>query len=162
MIVTLCSGSAFGSSAATTAWPDSWYAQVTRSCSVIASDRRSTPISTLSRASSRSVDGDRLPAARTAKQRRLVHEIRQIGAGEAGRAARDLPQVDVGVERDLPAVDPQNLLAALDVRRADRHLAIETAGTQQRRIEDVGTIGRGDDDDALVRARSRPSRRAAD
>ena len=34
---------------------------------------------------------------------------------------------------------------------ADRHLAIEAARPQQRRIEDVGTVGRRDDDDALVR-----------
>ena len=33
---------------------------------------------------------------------------------------------------------------------ADRHLAIEAARPQQRRIEDVRPVGRGDDDDALV------------
>ena len=48
-------------------------------------------------------------------------------------------------------MDLENLLAALDVGRADGHLAIEPAGTQQRRIENVGTVGRRDHDDALVR-----------
>ena len=52
---------------------------------------------------------------------------------------------------DLARMDAQDLLAALDVRRADGHLAIETAGPQQRGIENVGAVGRGDDDDALVR-----------
>ena len=30
-------------------------------------------------------------------------------------------------------------------------LAVEAAGTQQRRVEHVGTVGRGDQDDALIR-----------
>ena len=36
------------------------------------------------------------------------------------------------------------------IRGADGHLTIEPAGPQQRRIENVGTVGRGNDDDALV------------
>ena len=55
------------------------------------------------------------------------------------------------LERDLPRVNLQNLLAPLDVGRADRHLPIEAPGTQQRRIENVRTVRRRDDDDALVR-----------
>ena len=82
-------------------------------------------------------------------QRRLVDEVGEVGAREAGRAARDRPQVDVGLERDLARVHAQDLLAALDVGVADRHLPIETARTQQRRVEDVCAVGGGDDDDAL-------------
>ena len=59
-----------------------------------------------------------------------------------------------GVERHLPAVDAENLLAAFHVGRADGHLPIETARTQQRRIENVRPVGRGDDDDALVRGKA--------
>ena len=51
---------------------------------------------------------------------------------------------------DLPRVNAENLLAPLDVGRADGHLAIEPARAQQRRVEDVGAVGRRDDDDALV------------
>ena len=47
-------------------------------------------------------------------------------------------------------MDAENLLAALHVGRADGHLPVEAAGTQQRRIENVRPIRRGDDDDALV------------
>ena len=47
-------------------------------------------------------------------------------------------------------MDAENLLAAFHVGRADSHLTIEAARTQQRRIENVRPIGRGDDDDALV------------
>ena len=39
--------------------------------------------------------------------------------------------------------------AAVDVGRVDGDAAVEAAGAQQRRVEDVGAVGRGQDDDAL-------------
>ncbi len=45
----------------------------------------------------------------------------------------------------------EDLLAALDVGARHDDLAVEAARAQQRRIEHVGAVGRGDDDDALVR-----------
>src|SRR5258707_7412637 len=44
MMVTLCTGSVRGNSLATTAWPDSWYAVLRRSCSGITMDLRSAQI----------------------------------------------------------------------------------------------------------------------
>ena len=44
----------------------------------------------------------------------------------------------------------QDLLAADHVRIRHDHLTVEAAGTQQRRIEHVGTVGGGDQDDALI------------
>ncbi len=38
----------------------------------------------------------------------------------------------------------------LHVRQADHDLAVEAARAQQRRVEHVGTVGRGDDDHALA------------
>ena len=43
----------------------------------------------------------------------------------------------------------------------DQDLAVEAAGAQQGRVEHLGPVGRGEDDDALARCRSRPSRPAA-
>ncbi len=54
MIVTLWTGSAFGSSTASSAWPASWIAVTRFSSSVIIIDRRSEPIRTLSLANSKS------------------------------------------------------------------------------------------------------------
>ena len=54
-------------------------------------------------------------------------------------------------ERDLPGVHPQDALAAAHVRRVHHDLAVEAAGTQQRRIEHVGPVGGGDQDHAVVR-----------
>ncbi len=45
----------------------------------------------------------------------------------------------------------ENLLAADDVRVRHDDLPVETAGAQQRRIEHVRPVGRGDENDALVR-----------
>ena len=44
----------------------------------------------------------------------------------------------------------QDLLAAADVGQRHDDLAVEAARTQQRRVEHVGTVGRGDDDHAGV------------
>src|SRR2546426_935554 len=44
MMVTLCTGSEFGSLAATRAWPPSWYAVTFFSSSVRMSDLRSAPV----------------------------------------------------------------------------------------------------------------------
>ena len=48
-------------------------------------------------------------------------------------------------------MDAEDAFAALDVRTIDDHAAVEPAGTQQRRIEHVRTVGRGHEDDAFVR-----------
>ena len=84
-------------------------------------------------------------------ERRLVHQVREVGAGEAGGAARQHVDVHVVGQRDLLGVDGEDALAPLHVGTVDDDAAIEAAGTQQRRIEHVGTVGRGDEDDAFVR-----------
>ncbi len=89
-------------------------------------------------------------AGAAGEQRRLVHQVRQIGPGEAGCAARDRSQVHGRIDVDLARVDAQDGLAPAEVRVADGDLTIEPAGPEQRRVEDVLPVGRGDDDDPLV------------
>ncbi len=84
-------------------------------------------------------------------QRRLVDEVHEIGAGKAGRAAGDGLEVDIRRQRNLAHVNLEDLLAADHVGIGHDHLAVEAAGPQQRRVEHVGPVGRGDQDDALVR-----------
>ena len=45
----------------------------------------------------------------------------------------------------------EDLDAALLVGAVDQDLAVEAAGPQQRRVEDLGAVGRGEQDDALAR-----------
>ena len=50
---------------------------------------------------------------RAAHKRGLVHQIGQIGAGKAGRAARDHGKIHIIGQRNLARVHAQNFLAAL-------------------------------------------------
>ena len=95
--------------------------------------------------------GDQALALAGGEQRGLVDEVGEVGAGEARSAARDDARIDVGRQRHLLHVDGEDLLAPVDVGARDDDLTVETARAQQRRIEHVRTVGRGDDDDAFVR-----------
>ncbi|MNF48606.1 hypothetical protein D3C84_298560 [compost metagenome] len=44
----------------------------------------------------------------------------------------------------------EDLLTAADIGQADHHLAVEATRTQQRGIEHIRTVGRGDHDDAVI------------
>ena len=47
-------------------------------------------------------------------------------------------------------MDAKDLLAAVDVGTRNDDLAVEAAWAQKRRIEHVGPVRRGDDDDAFI------------
>jgi hypothetical protein len=49
-------------------------------------------------------------------------------------------QVDAGRDRHAPGVHLEDLAAAGQVGRADRDPAVEPAGPQQRRVEDLGRL----------------------
>ena len=55
-----------------------------------------------------------------------------------------------GASGTFAHVHLQDVLAADHVRVRHHHLAVETAGAQQRRIEHVGPVGGGDQDDAFI------------
>ena len=61
----------------------------------------------------------------------------------------DPVEVDVVGERHRARVDLEDLAAADLVGRVDRHAAVEAPGAQQRRVEDLGAVGRREHDDAL-------------
>ena len=84
------------------------------------------------------------------QQRGLVDEVLEISAGEARRRARELAAVDVVGQRHLARMHSQDALAPLHVGQRHHDAPVEAAGTQQRGIEHVGAIGRGDEDHALV------------
>ena len=94
-------------------------------------------------------DNEAVPAG--GEERRLVHEVAEIGAGEPRRAARDDRHVDVLADGDLLHVHVENLFAAANVGHRNHDLTVEAPRTQQRRVEHVGTVRRSDHDD--VRAR---------
>ena len=84
------------------------------------------------------------------RHRRLVHQVLQVRAGKARRPGGDAVQVDLVGQRHVPAMHLQDRLAAFQVRQFQRHVPVEAAGPQQRRIEHIGPVGGGEDDHSLV------------
>ena len=115
--------------------------------SLIRRVRRCGPAMTRSIASSRASSVISFCVAAGGEQRGLVEHVGQVGTGEAGRAAGDAQQVDVLRDRLAARVDLEDLVAAVEVGGVDLDLAVEAARAQQRGVEHVGTVGRGDQDD---------------
>ena len=84
------------------------------------------------------------------QQGRLVDQILQVGAREAGRATRDHIEIDVGPERHLLGVNLQDAQSALDIGPRNHDAPVEASRPQQRRVEHVGPVGGGDENDAVV------------
>ena len=93
---------------------------------------------------------DHLLAAARGEQRGLVDEVREVGAGEAGRAGGERVEVDLGRERLALRVHLEDLAAAVAVGPVDHDLAVEAARAQQRRVEDVGPVRGRDQDDVVL------------
>ena len=146
----LCTGSVFGSAAATRACPPSWYAVIFFSLSLMIRVRFCGPATTRSIASSSALGVDELLVRARGEQRGLVEHVGQVGAGESRRTAGDGHQVDVLGHRLALGVHLEDLVPALQVRAVDRDLAVEAAGAQQRGVEDVGPVGGRDQDDAAL------------
>src|SRR5581483_3113677 len=88
-------------------------------------------------------------AAATGEDRRLVADVRKLGAGEAARLTRDLVEVDIGSERLAARMHSEDRLAAGEIRRRDEHLAIEAAGTEECGVEILDAVGGAHDDHLL-------------
>ena len=84
------------------------------------------------------------------QQRRLVDQVREVGAGEAGRLRGEVVQVDRARERLAAGVDLEDARAALAVGAVHHDLAVEATGAQQRGVEDVGPVGGRDEDDVVL------------
>ncbi len=80
----------------------------------------------------------------------LVDHVGEVGAGEARCATSEDVEVDVFGHGDLAGVNLEDFFAATDVGTIDDDAAIEAAGAKEGGIENVGAVGRGDEDDAVV------------
>jgi hypothetical protein len=81
------------------------------------------------------------------QQRSLVEQVGEVRPGEPRGLAGQHLEVDVVFERLALGVDLEDLVAADQVGAVDHDLAIEASRPEQRRVEDVGSVGRGDHDD---------------
>ena len=94
------------------------------------------------------VHGDLVGAAAGRDQRRFVHQICEVCAREPRRERGDVLELHVHGEDHAAGVDLEDLLASDAVGSIDQHLPVEAAGSQQRRIENLGPVGGGDQHDA--------------
>ena len=76
----------------------------------------------------------------------LVQDVGQVGAGETGGAAGHGIEVDVPGEGFADGVHLEDVGTAGQVGCLDGDLAVKTARAQQRRVEHVGAVRRGDQD----------------
>jgi hypothetical protein len=90
-----------------------------------------------------------LPASR--QQCRLVDQVGEVGADHPGRRRRNPAQIDVRGDRHSARVHLENLATPVSIGWLHRHPAVEPARPQQRRIEHLGTVRRGDHDHARRR-----------
>ena len=120
------------------------------SFSEITLPRRAGPPTTRSTDSSSADVGDHGAVLAGGQQRRLVDHVGQVGAGHPDGALGQRQEVDVRGERLALGVHGQDRLPALEVGLPDRDLPVEPAGPQQRRVQDVGPVGGGDQDDAAL------------
>ena len=102
------------------------------------------PSSTRSRAASKSLACSCDRSAPHGVNGGLVDQVGEIGPRETRRAPGDGVQVDVGVEALAADVNGQNGASLGLVGQADLDVAVEPARAQQRRIEGLGPVGRGD------------------
>ena len=93
---------------------------------------------------------DHLLAEAGGEQGGLVDQVREVRAGEAGRTGCERVEIDFGRQRLALGVHLEDLPAADPVGPVDDDLAIEAAGAEQRRIEDVRAVRGGDQDDVVL------------
>ena len=79
-------------------------------------------------------------------QRRFIADVGNVGARESGGLPRQETAVERRIELERPQVDLENLLALAHVGQPDLYLTVETPGTHQRLVQDVGTVRRREDD----------------
>src|SRR6202165_1548463 len=85
------------------------------------------------------------------RQRRFIHHVGQVGAGESRRAAGQNLQIHIVRQGNLAGVYTQNFFPSANIRTIHHHAPVETPRAQERRIEHVRTVGRRHQDHAFVR-----------
>src|SRR6478672_10879951 len=74
---------------------------------------------------------DQLFIATSGGERCLVDQVGQVGSREAGGAARQAGDINVGRQRNSAAVDFDDRFAAGAIGQSNGDLPVETAGAQQ-------------------------------
>ena len=90
---------------------------------------------------------DELRVRASGKQGCLVQNVGEVGTGETGGLASNDLEVDACCHRFVLGVHLKDLVAAFHVGSIHTDLAVETTRAKKCRVENVGTVGRGDHND---------------
>jgi len=82
---------------------------------------------------------------------RFIDQIGEISAGETGRQSSDGVDVELGTYGNLLQMHAQDVGSPFAVGTIDQHLPVKTAGAQQRGIENLRSVRRGEHDNAHTR-----------
>ncbi len=80
----------------------------------------------------------------------LIHQVREVGAGETRRARGDAVEVHVLFECLAFRMDLEDRLAVVHVGEIEDDAAVEAAGPEERRVKDIRAVRGGKDDHARV------------
>ena len=94
--------------------------------------------------------GDLVAPVESGDQRRFVDDRRDLRPGEARGSPGESVEIDRRLQAHLFGVHFEDLLSSRLVGEVDGDLAVETTRTQERRIEDVRSVGGGEDDHAAI------------
>ena len=136
----------------TTACADSWIAITHCSSAVSGWLLRAGPETTRSIASSSVAWSISAPPSRTVSSAASLITLASSAPLKPEVSLAICSSEASGRQRPLAAVQAEDFEAAVDVGHVDGHLTVEAARPQQRRVEDVGPVGRGEHDEAGVAA----------
>ena len=84
------------------------------------------------------------------QKRRFIEHILNVRRCEARRSSRQHLRVDALIQRLVARMDFEYLFSSCDVRDADDDLPVETARSEERRIQYIRTVCRRQNDDAGI------------
>src|SRR5262245_21626362 len=96
------------------------------------------------------VHSDGVLAVASGEEGRLIDHIGQIRPYHAGRTRRDDLQIDICSQTHFLRMESEDVQTPLEIRPANHYLAIKTAGAEQRRVQDLRTVGGAEDNHTLT------------
>src|SRR5882672_10709928 len=70
----------------------------------------------------------------------FIHQVGQISSRKPRSTTGQYGKININSHRYVFGVDSENTKAPTHVRRRDYPLTVKSRGTQQSRVEDIGTI----------------------
>src|SRR5699024_358041 len=87
-------------------------------------------------------------------QSSFIEKVLKVGPGEARSTRSKRGKINRFIKRFVFRMYFKHRFTASHIRTGDRNLPVETAGTEQCRVKDVGSVCCGNHDDAFVFAKA--------